>query len=256
MHTDDTSRFQRLLKGWHDLTSAQQWSVIGTLAATIITIVLVWAGPVNQWSYVAFVLATVVALLIDRIARFEFENRASRTLQDSLPGKFDLRYIGGTPAGVAWFAENRSGVRKVRNTVYRPDHGPWTGEPAGYARFEQQIKETMNGAVEWHDLIVAGAREQLDDFYSRLDPREKKQYYARYLESHDLPIMQMIVVTYGDGRSAVCLGWAYLGSSDACVFVSTAPVTVNYFRDYFDALYAKSTELYGPKPRPGGSRSI
>ncbi len=163
-----------------------------------------------------------------------------RTLLSSAGAKSeaDMHYIGGIPEGTRWFTSNASGAVDVWNMVYRSRQLLTRSYRNEYDQALKKVRELLESTTcMWHDFqIQCGDTMPLDEFYSSLSKTMRQGYEAKSLDL-GLTLIQVTIIKYDDGRSAVCVGYDYDGCREPRVFVSWHPDNVRFYEDWLRRLY-------------------
>jgi hypothetical protein len=160
--------------------------------------------------------------------------------QAVIPG---LRLLGSPSDGRRWLKNNTGGVEYVYNTLYRSEDGT---NASSISYFEETIA-VMNACIEqgshWIDLGLFGQDSFVRQVYESLSPKHRTAYSAAVLPA-DIPVIQTRCLHFKNNRSAVLIGWGFPGSDVPKVFISEDAGIANYFRSYFNSLFAKAKKIY------------
>jgi hypothetical protein len=163
----------------------------------------------------------------------------SETVQ-AIPG---LIQVGGPVEGRLWEKSNIAGVECVYNTVYRSE----IGVNPRYIGNLNEIIEVMGSCIaqgsRWFDLGLYGQEKFIRQAYESL-PMEHRTAYSAAILPADIPVMQMRHLHFSNNRSVVLAGWGFPGADVPKVFFSDDPGITNYFKSYFNSLYAKAIKIY------------
>jgi hypothetical protein len=253
------------VKMWSNLSPTQQVSLIVTAASALIALVVYFLYGAGPGVYYSLVAGTTLALLYDRLTRYNFENETVKQLIDAKLSEQDLHYIGNSFDGIKWFCEHHVGAKAVLNTVYRPTGIETGGDMSdAYLKYENAIRKCLDDKCVWYDLAMPGHEDSMIQFRNKLSSRQLMNYGPHVFKPEgrfQIPIFQMTVLKY-DTHKAVSFGWAFPHSrGDSKVFVSTDERTVDYFDTYFRALMVHAESLAPALPsapsRPGsGEQSV
>ncbi len=240
-----------LIETLSSLKIEQYVSVGMTLLACVISLILYFEAVKTRdpsGFYISLVVTTTLAVVADRIARFVSENRVMKELESFNPTKQDLHYIGDGNAGIDWFCENYSGVHVVRNTVFRPAHSNVSFIFANLDKFNAVARLIIGPHCVWHDLVVIDTDGDAQKFHGSLSDQQKKSHHVVQLNG-DTPLFQMLILEFGNDKSAVLFGWGFDANAGSKVYSSTDNDTVRFFRDYYELLRTKHAATV-PEPIP------
>jgi hypothetical protein len=172
---------------------------------------------------------------------------------ESQPGIPGLKLIGGIAEGRTWIKNNIDGMEYIYNTLYRSEEGT----NARYRTYFNEIVEIMRQCIEqgshWVDLGLYGQDAFIRQAYESLSPVHRTAYSAAVLTA-DIPVMQLMCFNFRNNRSAVLVGGGFPGSDAPKVFLCEDTGIVNYFKSYYNAIYAKAGKMYefgGPAGESG-----
>lgn len=157
-----------------------------------------------------------------------------------MPG---LRLLGSPAEGRRWLKSNMDGVEYVYNTLYRSEDGT---NASSISYFEETIA-LMSSCIEqgsrWVDLGLFGQESFVKQAYESLSPKQRTAYSAAVLPA-DIPVIQVRCLHFKNNRSAVLMGWGFPGSDVPKVFLSEDAGISNYFKSYFNSLFARAKKVY------------
>jgi hypothetical protein len=246
------NRWEKYRKVFSDLTVDQKLGLSLTLLASASTLVVGYATGVLDERYAGLVVSSTLAIQSIAIPICHAVNRLTDRI-DSRDGE-GLRYIGGSRAGLAWFLRSAQGLAYVKNTVYRP-YASYGALADAYEAYYAAIRRALAGGCQWFDLVVPPGTiptMPLAEFHALLNAAERAGYEAKALVDCDtIPFMQVTILKYVDGRSAMSVGFGFPGSDEQMVYVSHGPKTVQFHESYFQRLYdGLNAKLLYERPLP------
>jgi hypothetical protein len=235
------NRWEKYKRVFSDLTIDQKTGLIIFIISVLVAVGLAWLTGVLDERYAGFALSVALAFIAMVIPLCHAVNRLNDHFDGD--GGEGLKYIGNSREGLVWLLSHLLGLTSVINTVFRPIESFRSLEDA-YRSFFDAIRKALAGGTQWYDLVVPCgdvATMPVSDFYETLTPAERLGYEAKMLTGIDhVPLMQITVLKFADGRSAVSVGFGYPGADEQMVYVSYGPKTVRFYERYLQRLY------YGP----------
>ena len=252
MATTPKAKWEELFRS---LNRQQKITLLSIVVAPLISLAVYFVKTGSFDSvYFALTLSVTWALFVDRLSRMHFENDTVSELRKFGAKDNDLQYLKDTATAVNWFCKNCADLQSVDNTIfYRfavDRRQRYTN--SSISKFVASIKAAIDDGCTWTDVVTADQRSASEDFYETLTPQQKGHYTSAFIDTN-LPLLQMMLLRYNEGPSAVLFGWGFVGGTKTTVYVSHGQETVEYFTDYFEALWSKSRELHTPTAIPQGA---
>jgi hypothetical protein len=164
------------------------------------------------------------------------------TLEHFNLGKKDLHFIGSTAEGQKWIRTHLLGLRLVENTMYRSFVAQTTFDQDYLQKHIETIRTCVNKDVQWKDLVlVSDDHQEVPKFFNSLTEEGKRRYSVASVANVKSPMFGIMLFYYKDDHTdhpdTVLFGWTHTGGRKAVIFESHNPEVVDYFSEYYKALF-------------------